>query len=149
MQVDLDLKVDPKFEAALSYSAAAYKAESDERYEAAAASHSKAIEQLAAFTKKGGVFSFLSTEKRRVKRQAETKITLHRERLRALELYVGNADVSTKPLVPAVTDFEVARQLGARDGSKKGLHEAATARNPGQGPVLSLVSACGRIDAHS
>ena len=132
-------RIDPKFAEVLEVSKVAYEAEKDGRYKDAIDAHAAAADKLSAFSKKSGFFSFLSQEKRRLKRQIETKIGLHHERIKELQLAVSNEKPSKEP-VPAVTARSVSRLLGASDGSAKSLHEAAVAASSNEAAALSLVS---------
>lgn len=129
--MDTELKIDPRFADILKTSALAYEAEEHSAHEKALALHNDAINRLTALAKKGGFFSFLSREKRLLKRQVETKIGLHRERIKAL---------GSKLAVPAVTSSSVARELGATDGTAEALLQAASVGDITDNTPLSLVS---------
>jgi len=136
--MDTELKIDPRFADILKTSALAYEAEEHSSYEKALALHNDAINRLTALAKKGGLFSFLSRGKRLLKRQVETKIGLHRERIKALGLYGGKE--GSKLVVPAVTSSSVARELGATDGTAEALLQAASVGDITDSTPLSLVS---------
>ncbi|KEZ43239.1 hypothetical protein SAPIO_CDS4929 [Scedosporium apiospermum] len=135
--MDTELKIDPRFADILKTSALAYEAEEHSSYEKALALHNDAINRLTALAKKGGFFSFLSRGKRLLKRQVETKIGLHRERIKALGLYGGKE--GSKLVVPAVTSSSVARELGATDGTAEALLQAASVGDITDSTPLSLV----------
>ncbi|SPN96550.1 uncharacterized protein DNG_00073 [Cephalotrichum gorgonifer] len=132
--MDTKKKIHPKFAEALKSSEAGYEAERQGDYKEALDAHNRAVERLTPLTKSGGFFSILSQEKRLLRQEAETKIGLHLERMRALQPYQGEKKSET-PLVPAVTDFTVANALGSPSPAPSAMLEFSKRLN-NTGPHL-------------